>query len=294
MRSPIPFELDGRPVEALAGESLLQVARRLGIAIPHLCHKEGLRPEGNCRACMVEIEGERVLAASCSRMPAPGMKVRTAGERARAAQRMVLELLRADVPEGCEKPDSELAAWCRVLGVGESRFAPRPAVPADRSHPGIAVDLSACIQCTRCLRACREIQVNDVIGFAGRGAAARIVFDVEAALGSSSCVACGECVQACPTGALMPAAPQSGETAAADAAVRAVDSLCPYCGVGCQVRYEVTGQGADARILRATGRDGPANGGRLCVKGRFGFDYPRHPHRLTRPLIRRPGVAKDM
>ncbi len=211
--APVRFELDGREVESLPGETILQVAERLGARVPHLCYAEGMRADGNCRACVVEIEGERVLAASCSRQPAPGMKVRTGSERARAAQGMVLELLLADMPADAYRPDSELRLWARELNVRSGRFARRREPPPDLSHPAIAVHLDACIQCTRCVRACREVQVNDVIGYAGRGAAARIVFDLEDPMGQSTCVACGECVQACPTGALLPKAVwESGQT----------------------------------------------------------------------------------
>jgi len=200
----IRFELDGREVEARPGETILQAAERHGVRIPHLCYTEGMRVDGNCRACVVEIEGERVLAPSCWRTPAPGMKVHAAGERARAAQRIVLELLLSDMPEEAYRPDSELRLWAAELGITTPRFPRRPEPPPDLSHPAIAVHLDACIQCTRCVRACREVQVNDVIGYAGRGAGARIVFDLEDPMGSSTCVACGECVQACPTGALLP------------------------------------------------------------------------------------------
>ena len=168
--------------------------------------------------------------------------------------------------------------------MGRPRFEARAVPAADLSHPAIAVNMEACIQCTRCLRACRDVQGNDVIGLAGRGEHAKIVFDMDDALGASTCVGCGECVQACPTGALAPAA-----GAALQAPDRSVDSLCPYCGVGCQLTYHVK----DEQILYVEGRDGPANHGRLCVKGRYGYDYVRHPQRLTRPLIRRPGVPKD-
>ncbi len=298
----IEFELDGRQIEAAPGESILQAARRAGVDIPHLCYTDGMRADGNCRACVVEIEGERVLAPSCCRAPKPGMKVQAASDRARASQRMVLELLRADVPVAAEKPDSELAYWCEQLGVAASRFGARTQPAPDRSQPGIAVDLSACIQCTRCVRACREIQVNDVIGYAHRGGASKIVFDFDTAMGSSTCVGCGECVQACPTGALLPAlaeraAPaqqRPGAGAARFVPTRQVDSLCPYCGVGCQVSYHVAGEGAAQRIVFAEGRDGPANAGRLCVKGRYGFTYSRNRERLTVPLIRKPGIPKGV
>ncbi len=281
---PVRFTLDGRELEALPGETIFQAARRAGTTIPHLCYSDHLRPDGNCRACVVEVEGERTLTASCCRQPQEGMKVVSASGRARSAQRMVLELLMADAPAEVQSKDSQLTHWADALEVGESRFHTREQPAIDTSHPAIRVALDACIQCTRCLRACREVQVNDVIGYAGRGASARIVFDLEDPMGLSSCVGCGECVQACPTGALLPAQDSHAE------ADRAVDSVCPYCGVGCQLTYHVK----DDRIIRVEGRDGPANDSRLCVKGRFGYDYITHPNRLMRPLIRREGMTKTL
>ncbi|WP_224078655.1 formate dehydrogenase subunit alpha [Cupriavidus laharis] len=279
----VTFMLNGREVSAQPGESLLKVAQREGFDVPHLCYKEGLEPAGNCRACMVEINGERVLAPSCCRYPSPGMTVQTDSERARRAQRMVLELLQSDMPEAGYTRHNELDQWSARLEVGKPRFAPRERLAADLSHPAIAVNLDACIQCTRCVRACRDEQVNDVIGLALRGDAARIVFDMDDPMGASTCVACGECVQACPTGALMPA-----RDAALAVPDKQVESVCPYCGVGCQLTYNIK----DNRILYVEGRDGPANHKRLCVKGRYGFDYVQHPQRLTVPLIRREGVPK--
>ena len=280
----IAFELDGRAVEALPGDTLIEVARREGIDLPHLCYKPGLEAVGNCRSCMVEIAGERVLAASCCRQPTAGMKVTTASPRAVAAQRMVIELLQSDMAEAQYTRKNEVDLWAAKLGVGRPRFAPTRTQPQpDASHAAIAVNLDACIQCTRCLRACRDEQVNEVIGLAFRGQEAKIVFDQDDPLGDSTCVACGECVQACPTGALMPA-----RGVALNIPDRQVDSVCPYCGVGCQLTYHVK----ENRILYVEGRDGPANHGRLCVKGRYGFDYAHHPHRLTRPLVRRAGMPK--
>ncbi len=279
----VTFRLDGREVSAAPGETLLQVAQREGIDVPHLCYQDGLDPAGNCRACMVEIAGERVLAPSCCRHPAQGMDVQTDSERARKAQRMVLELLQSDMPETRYTRHNELDDWSARLAVGKPRFAPRARAASDLSHPAIAVNLDACIQCTRCVRACRDEQVNDVIGLAFRGDQASVVFDMGDPMGASTCVACGECVQACPTGALMPA-----RDAALAAPDKQVDSVCPYCGVGCQLTYQVK----DNRILYVEGRDGPANHGRLCVKGRYGFDYAQHPHRLTVPLIRRADAPK--
>ncbi len=281
---PVEFKLNGKDVAANAGETIIQVAKRLGIEVPHLCYKEGLRPDGNCRACMVEIKGERVLAPSCCRQPAKGMEVSTDSARAVASQKMVLELLMSDMPKERHTLNSELDQWAAKLKIGKPRFAPRHAVKSDLSHHGIAVNLDSCIQCTRCVRACREEQVNDVIGYAFRGEHAKIVFDLDDPMGDSSCVACGECVQACPTGALMPA-----RDAGMVKPAKQVHSVCPYCGVGCQLTYNVK----DNKILTVDGRDGPSNHGRLCVKGRYGFDYAHHKQRLTKPLIRKPGVPKS-
>jgi formate dehydrogenase major subunit len=318
----IQFHLDGRPVRARPGETILAAAERHGVRVPRLCYTEGMRVDGNCRACVVEVEGERVLQPSCYRQPKEGMVVLTASDRARHSQRMVLELLLSDMPAARYREDSELHLWAEELGVADGRFPARVQPEPDLSHAGMTVRLDACIQCTRCVRACREVQVNDVIGYADRGARAHIVFDFDDPMGQSTCVACGECVQACPTGALMPRSlddagatlfpaaadhaapagpprgngrrasytpPAAGTPAPSDAeAVRSVASLCPYCGVGCQVTYHER----DGRITHVTGRDGPANRGRLCVKGRFGVDYVHHRQRLTRPLIRREGVPK--
>lgn len=280
----VSFSLDGQEVFGFAGESILETARRYGIAIPHLCYKQGYRAAGNCRACMVEIDGERVLAPSCCRAASKDMKVQTASARATHAQKMILELLQSDMTETARHRDSELAYWSHHHSLSTPRFPSRAQPEADLSHPAMAVNLDACIQCTRCVRACREEQNNNVIGYAGRGAAANIVFDFADAMNDSTCVACGECVQACPTGALAPKNEVLLQTPD-----ETVESLCPFCGVGCQVSYHIK----DNHLLYAEGRDGPANHERLCVKGRFGGDYTHHPHRLTTPLIRREGVGKD-
>ncbi len=293
MSEPIKFFLDGQEVEATPDETIWQVTNRRGIKIPHLCYlpAPGYRADGNCRACMVEIEGERVLAASCIRKPTPGMKVRTASERAKASRRMVFELLIADQPEraAAHDPSSRFWHWAEHVGVASTRFNRRPAPKPDLSHPAMRVHLDACIHCNLCVRACREVQVNDVIGMAGRGARAKVVFDFDDPMGRSTCVACGECVQACPTGALMPATLLDERGVKVGSPDRYVDSVCPYCGVGCQLTYHIQ----DDQLLYVEGRAGPANEGRLCVKGRFGFDYVNHPHRLTEPLIRKPRVPKN-
>ena len=307
----IQFTLDDEPAQAFDGETILQAALRHGVEIPRLCHMDGMRPDGNCRACVVEINGERTLAPSCCRSVTAGMQVSSTSQRARKSQQMVLEMLLSDMPDrgykwndaesvapatagsgqGLSQPivsqHGELSHWAERLGVhvrpalrSLRRVQPAP----DLSHAAMAVNLDACIQCNRCVRACREVQVNDVIGYAMRGADSQIVFDLADTMGESSCVACGECVQACPTGALMPKTQIGSQKVD-----KQVDSVCPFCGVGCQLSYKVR----DNTIISVDGRDGPANRGRLCVKGRFGFDYAHSPQRLTKPLIRRDGVAKD-
>ena len=291
----VAFSLDGRTIQSFEGETILQAAQRHGVEIPRLCYKEGYRADGNCRACVVEIKGERTLAPSCCRSVSAGMEVHSGSARAIKSQKMVLEMLLSDMPDTGYKwsehderqQHGELSTCASQMGVSVRpalREIRREQPKADLSHPAMAVNLDACIQCNRCVRACREEQVNDVIGYAMRGAHSAIVFDLEDPMGDSSCVACGECVQACPTGALMPKTQIGSQVVD-----KKVDSVCPFCGVGCLLTYNVK----DNKIVSVDGRDGPANHDRLCVKGRFGFDYAHSPQRLTVPLIRRAGVAKD-
>jgi len=288
----VEFKLNEQSVMGFEGESILNAAKRHGIDIPHLCYQEGLRADGNCRACVVEIKGERTLAPSCCRNVAPGLEVLSQSLRAKKSQEMVLELLLSDMPDQGHKwtdkgQHGELSDWSSKMNVtvrAELQVLRREQPASDVSHPAMAVNLDACIQCNRCVRACREEQVNDVIGFAHRGAQSQIVFDLQDSMGSSTCVACGECVQACPTGALMPKSQVGSQVVD-----QKVDSVCPFCGVGCLLTYNIK----DNKIVSVEGRDGPANHSRLCVKGRFGFDYIQHPQRLTTPLIRKLGVPKD-
>ena len=293
MSDKITFTLDGKTVSADADESIWQVAKREGTTIPHLCYKDdaNYRADGNCRACMVEIEGERVLAASCIRKPSEGMVVNTANDRATTARKMVMEMLVADQPDRADTHDPASPLWqfADLQGVEDSRLPSRAQPHPDSSHPAIAVNMDACIQCNLCVRACREVQVNDVIGLAGRGADAHIVFDLGDDMGQSTCVGCGECVQACPTGALMPKTVLDESQALAITPDRTVDSVCPYCGVGCQLTYSIK----DDKIVSVNGRNGPANKGRLCVKGRYGFDYVNSDQRLTTPMIRREDAPKE-
>ncbi|MEQ1536508.1 MAG: formate dehydrogenase subunit alpha [Burkholderiaceae bacterium] len=295
MPALVEFKLDGVAMKAFEGETIIDAAKRHDVDIPHLCYKEGYRADGNCRACVVEIDGERTLAPSCCRSVTAGMNVKSTSERAVKSQKMVLEMLLSDMPDSGykwnEKDESqqhgELSDWAARMDVTvrpELKALRREQPKSDYSHPAMAVNLDACIQCNRCVRACREEQVNDVIGYAMRGSHSEIVFDIGDSMGDSTCVACGECVQACPTGALMPKTQVGSQIVD-----KKVDSVCPFCGVGCLLTYNVK----DNKIVSVDGRDGPANHNRLCVKGRFGFDYAHHDQRLTKPLIRIAGVAKD-
>ena len=279
------IKINGNEYLANTDETILDVSKRNSIEIPHLCFKEGMRPDGNCRVCVVEIEGERTLQPSCIRKVTDGMVVNTDNNRVIHSQKVVIELLQSDVSSEQYDPNSELTHWADKLQVERVRFPSKIQNKHDLSHPAISVNLDACIQCTRCVRACREEQVNDVIGYAKRGISSEIIFDLDDPMGTSTCVGCGECVQACPTGALMPSKEVGLVTPD-----KKVDSVCPYCGVGCLLTYNIK----DDKILYAEGRDGPANMSRLCVKGRYGFNYVNSDQRLTVPLARKEGVSKDI
>ncbi|GIW83056.1 MAG: formate dehydrogenase subunit alpha [Gemmatales bacterium] len=290
MSKTLHLTIDDRPVRVSPGTTIWQAARDHGIDIPVLCHDPKMTPVGVCRMCVVDI-GTRVLAAACVRECEDGMVVRTRSPRVEQQRRVLLEWLLADHPVPCEREkttgDCELEFLARQFGIVKSScdaVASRQngAARIDSSSRVIAVDHQACILCDRCIRACDEIQCNEVIGRMGRGTFTRIAFDLNDPMGKSTCVSCGECAAACPTGALthkpitLPLVPESQ--------TQAIDSVCPYCGVGCALTYHVFNN----TIIRAEGRDNPGSEGRLCVKGRYGWDYALHHQRLTKPLIRRP------
>ncbi|HET7923826.1 MAG TPA: 2Fe-2S iron-sulfur cluster-binding protein, partial [Rhodanobacteraceae bacterium] len=304
MSDQVVFKLDGKEVAARAGETIWDVAKREGTKIPHLCHVDlpGYRVDGNCRACMVEVKGERVLTASCIRKPTPGMEVSTQTERATKSREMVFELLASNMRPREQGPDNQAPfwKWAESMGIrGSDRYASKFAgghehgheeAALDVSNPAIAVNLDACIACGACVRACREVQVNDVIGMGLRGSHSVPVFDIHDPMGLSTCVTCGECVQACPTGALYEKSlmDKSATQRAVQKFDKVVNSLCPFCGVGCQTSVAVK----DNRIVQIDGRNGYANENRLCVKGRFGYDYVASPERLTKPLVRHDYASK--
>ena len=289
----IKFYLDDLEVIAFEGESIWEVSDRLGTRLPHLCHsaEPGYRSDGNCRACMVEIEGENVLAASCIRKPVEGMKVKTNTAKASNSRKSVFELLAADQPDRNmhPDPDSKFWKWTDDINIENNKFPKLKNVVVDNSHTAMHVNLDACINCNLCVRACREVQVNDVIGMSYRGHESKITFDFDDNMGDSTCVACGECVQSCPTGALIEKSLVNEEGVRDNYPDKTVNSLCPYCGVGCQTEVHVK----DNKIIHVDGKNGPANNQRLCVKGRFGFDYINSDKRLLKPLIRKKDAPKD-
>src|ERR1035438_3576663 len=286
----VTLMIDGREVTATEGTTIWAAARAAGIEIPVLCHDERYDPVGVCRMCVVDV-GAPAYAAACVRACEDGMDVKTATPELEGSRAMLTRLLLADQPERERDPkqtttgDNELLALADRYGVSREDGLPVAAGRGtDLSNPVIAVDHDSCILCDRCVRACDDVQGNDVIGRSGKGYATRIAFDLNDPMGASSCVTCGECVAACPTGALtnkpinnVPIRPRTE--------LDAVDSVCPYCGVGCALTYQVDRE--RGAIAFAEGRDQPGSQGRLCVKGRYGWDYAASPQRLTMPLIRR-------
>ena len=286
----VTLTIDGHEVSAAEGSTIWEAAKAAGIDIPVLCHDERFDPVGVCRMCVVDV-GAPAFAASCVRACENGMQVKTDTPEVERSRAMLTKLLISDQPARERDPkqtttgDNELLALAGTYQVsGDTGLPCGSGRGADLSSPVIAVDHDACILCDRCTRACDDIQGNDVIGRSGKGYDTHIAFDLSDPMGASSCVSCGECVAACPTGALtnkpirnIPIRPR--------AELDAVDTVCPYCGVGCALTYYVDrDKGA---IAYAEGREQPGSHGRLCVKGRYGWDYAASPQRLTVPLIRR-------
>lgn len=286
------IHIDGCRVAATAGQSVLEAALSANVDLPHLCAstREGYSPIATCRTCLVEIDGCEGLVPACREPARADMVIRSNGALSTRIRRLVVELLLSEMSDSARArhADSPFLQLAARVGVDVSRFGYRSERTApDRTHPAIAVDLDACIRCGRCRAACQDVQVNGVIALAGRGDGIHVAFDTGKAMGDSSCASCGECVQMCPTGALSPS--ELIDIGGRDAIERSGQTVCPFCSVGCRVDLHV----AQDRVVWAEGADGPANHGRLCVKGRFGFSYLRHPDRLTTPLIRRDGVPKD-
>jgi len=288
----IKLSIDGRDVTVPEGSTILQAAARLGIKIPTLCHLWELPPSSACRICVVEVEGSRTLVTACSYPASDGMIVKTGSERVLRARRVVLELILSDHPLDCMT--CENAGGCTIqdlaysYGLSGSRFeGERHHYPVDLSNPFIVRDYNKCIRCERCVRACAEIQEIDAIDYAHRGFDMKVCAPFDGGLKGSDCVFCGQCVQECPTGALVEKKARGMGRAWETNKVR---TTCPYCGVGCQMWLYVK----DGRITKSTAVRGAApNKGRLCVKGRFGYDFIYSEERLKTPLVRDNGTFRE-
>ena len=302
------FTLNGREVDFQPGETILEAARRHQVVIPTLCHLAGTTPTGACRVCVVEVEGMRTLAAACATPAAPGMCVQTESSRVIAARRTVVELLLASGNHNCAAGQAgggdwtafQLAAramdgealcpaWgdCKLQDLA-FQYQARPerfaflddSPPPELANPMIVRDFSRCIRCGRCIAACNEVQVNRAISFGYRGSRSKVVAAGDRPLADSDCVFCGQCVQACPTGALVD---KKARFKWRPWEVEKIRTTCPYCGVGCQQWLHVR----EGRIVRVTAvEEAEPNRGRLCVKGRYGYDFIYSEERLKTPLIR--------
>ena len=286
MEKKITITIDGQEVSAKPGQTVLECAKSIGIFIPTLCHYQNTTNVGACRVCVVEVENARSLVASCCMPISPGMVIRTSTPAVRAAQKMIVELLWSSGDHNCltceQNSQCELQNLVYWLKIDKPRFnIESPGYAPDNSNTMIHRDLNKCVLCGRCIRACNEIQVNEVLDFAMRGSYAKVGPAFDADYIDSACVFCGECLQVCPTGAItFKQAKFGGRPWELDK----VRTTCTYCGVGCQMDLFVK----DNSIVKVMGNReyGQPNDGSLCVKGRFGMDFVSHPDRLKNPLIR--------
>jgi predicted molibdopterin-dependent oxidoreductase YjgC len=285
----ISLTVNGKEISGRKGQTVLEVFRDKGIHIPTLCYHPKMPPYGGCRLCIVEIEKMRGLVPACTTPAADGMIVQTHTDQVVRVRKSVLELLLAYGNHNCLLCESNGACELQDLvyehGIETLRFqGDFEPIPVDDSNAMIARDLSKCVLCGRCVRACLEVQVNGVIEVARRGSDAFISTFDDNPLKDSNCVFCGECVAACPTGALIE---KEAKFRGRPWEVDKVVTTCGYCGVGCQLELNVK----DGQVVKVTSNHeipGP-NKGSLCVKGRFGYEFIHHPDRLTTPLIKKKG-----
>lgn len=284
--SDVELVIDGRSVTAPAGTSVLRAAREAGIDVPKLCATDSLEPFGSCRLCLVEIEGQRGFPASCTTPVSAGMQVRTQTPALAKLRRNVMELYISDHPLDCltcsANGDCELQDMAGAVGLREVRYgfdgANHLDAETDTSNPYFSFDPSKCIVCSRCVRACDEIQGTLALTIDGRGFDAKVSASIDESFLDSECVSCGACVQACPTATLMEKSiVEHGQPE------HSVETTCAYCGVGCSFTAEMKGD----QVVRMTpSKDGQANHGHSCVKGRFAWGYATHRDRVMQPMIR--------
>jgi formate dehydrogenase major subunit len=283
----VNLEIDGFQVVAPAGTSVMRAAASIGIDIPRLCATDSLEPFGSCRLCVVEIKGGRGMPASCTTPVAEGMVVTTQNKRLADVRRGIMELYISDHPLDCltcsANGDCELQDMAGAVGLREVRYNPLGEnhlnAVKDQSNPYFTFDPSKCIVCSRCVRACEETQGTFALTIDSRGFASKVSPSQNQAFMDSECVSCGACVQACPTATLMEKSViEHGQPE------HAIVTTCAYCGVGCSFRAEMKG---DQVIRMVPHKDGKANHGHSCVKGRFAFGYATHKDRITKPMIRK-------
>jgi formate dehydrogenase major subunit len=279
--------INGKPCTGQPAQTVLQVAKDNGIYIPSLCYHAKTGPAGKCRACIVEVEGMNGLQTSCNLPIKEGMKITTNSEAVKAHQRLIIDLMLSSGKHDCLSCEQngicELQDAAYYLGIERPSFDLSPDIPdTDETSEMVYVDRSKCIQCGRCIEGCNNTVVNEVICFGERGFETKIVFDNDEDMGESTCVQCGECVQLCPVGALID---KNARGIARAWELEKVTTICPYCGVGCQLELHINRK--TNNIVRIRGvEEAPTNKGMLCIKGRYGYDFVNSPERLTVPLIK--------
>ncbi len=283
--------INGVAASFAPGQTILEAAQGLGIFIPTLCHLKDTVPTGACRVCVVEVEGARSLVPACATPAAPGMAVRTESERVQEARRQILELMLASGSHNCLICEAngacELQALAYRYHVNAPDFGKPPGTTYyyEDNNSMIIRDSSKCIMCGRCVKACNERQVNQAIAIGYRGSQSAISAQGDLPYIDSECVFCGECLQCCPTAAILD---KNAAFQGRPWEMQQVRSTCPYCGVGCQIDLHVK----DGRLIKVTGAEAAPNFGRLCVKGRFGWQFVQHPERLKTPLIKEGGSLR--
>jgi len=286
LKDAVDIEIDGLPATVKAGTTILRAARESGVEIPRLCATDSLKPFGSCRLCVVEVEGRKGYPASCTTLVEPGMKIRTQTDQVARLRRNVMELYISDHPLDCltcsANGDCELQDMAGAVGLREVRYGMGGAnhldAPVDDSNPYFSFDPSKCIVCSRCVRACDEVQGTFALTIEGRGFDSTVAASVGETFLESECVSCGACIQVCPTATLM-------EKSIIDHGQpeHSVITTCAYCGVGCSFKAEMKGD----QVVRMTPyKDGEANHGHSCVKGRFAWGYSTHKDRVLDPMIR--------
>ncbi|MEO8714047.1 MAG: formate dehydrogenase subunit alpha [Acetobacteraceae bacterium] len=275
----VTLDIDGCAVTVPEGTSIMRAAAEAGIKVPRLCATDSLDAFGSCRLCLVEIDGRTGTPASCTTPVAPGMVVHTQTERLGRLRRGVMELYLSDHPDDLQ---GEMRDAARDVGITGTRYghqgATHLAASTDASNPYFQFDPAKCIVCSRCVRACAEVQGTFALTVQGRGFASEIVASMDEPFLTSECVSCGACVQACPTGSLIEKSVlELGEPE------QAIVTTCAYCGVGCNFRVEMRGETV---VRMVPSKDGKANHGHSCVKGRFAWGYATHRERILKPMMR--------